>query len=76
MARFKFTLVALALVLVAGCSSASKAAPLKAEVESENALMAELSAYIAADPKKSDDLKKAEAAKIKAHLDLFNSLTK
>lgn len=75
MIRFKFTLVALLLVLVAGCCSV-QSAPLKAEVQSENELMTELSAYIAADPKKSDDLKKAEAAKIKAHLDLFNSLTK
>lgn len=65
----------LGLSMMGGCCS-SQAVPLRAEVESENALMAELSAYITADPKKSDDLKRAEAAKIKAHLDLFNSLTK
>jgi hypothetical protein len=65
-------LLLLCLGLSACCAGGG--APLKTEVDSENALMAELSAYIQADPKKSDDLKKAEAAKIKAHLDLFNSL--
>lgn len=63
------------ILCVAGCSGSGGAA-LKSEVQTENDLMAELSAYIQADTKKSDDLKKAEAAKIKAHLDLFNSLTK
>jgi hypothetical protein len=68
-------LLAFGLSFLVGCC-ASGGAPLKAEVDNENKLMAELLGYINADPKKSDDLKKDEAMRIKAHLDLFNSLTK
>lgn len=73
MRKHFFLSAALLFALPVGCCSVNTE-PLKAEVDTENKLMAELSAYISSDPKKSDDLKKAEAASIKAHLDLFNAL--
>lgn len=63
------------MLVLCGCAGVPKAA-VQTAMQSEVDLMAELSAYIANDSKKSDDLKAAEAAKIKAHLDLVNALTR
>lgn len=70
----KLVSAALFLCLV-GCAGVPKAA-VQTAMQGETDLMAELTAYVSADPKKSDDLKAAEAAKIKAHLDLVNALVR
>lgn len=61
--------------ILAGCAGVNKEA-VRVATEKENELMAELSAYIQNDGKKTDDAKAAEAAKIRAHLDLINALRK
>lgn len=71
----KLLALALLLALVAGCCTINKEA-VKSATDTEIDLMTELAAYVSADPKKSDDLKAAEAAKIRAHLDLINALRK
>lgn len=71
MKRFACVLV----LCLAGCAGINKEA-VKVATDTEVDLMAELSAYVDQDSKKSDDLKSAEKAKIKAHLDLINALRK
>jgi hypothetical protein len=67
--------VFLLCLMLTSCCSINKDA-VKAATDSEVDLMTELSAYVDSDAKKSDDLKAAEKARIKAHLDLVNALRK
>lgn len=71
----KTSMILVCCLAMSGCAGVPKAA-VQTAVQGETELMAELSAYVQSDPKKSDDLKAAEAAKIKAHLDLVNALVK